>query len=306
MKRFRHARAALRRPAGAIGAGILVVVLAVAFLGRFLAPNSPTATLGAGGLPPGPGLPLGSDYLGRDVLARVLNGGASAITMAVLATLTAYLLGLTVGIIAGYFGGAPDMALMRAVDIILAFPPLMVLLLLVGGFSNHVWVLVLGVVIVQLPSISRIARSAAQAIRYSEFVDAARARGDGLVTIWRRDLLANISTIVMADFGIRFGISIVLIASMNFLGLGLTPPASDWGLMISENKDLLSINPWSVLAPAIMLALITVGLNLFADAYVRSVNAGSSGLCVGDPAVEEIAGGTFLAAPARSQGPEDE
>jgi ABC-type dipeptide/oligopeptide/nickel transport system permease subunit len=306
VKRFQYVRAALRRPAGAIGFVILVAVLAVAYLGRFLATNSPTATLGPGGTPSGPGLPLGSDYLGRDVLSRVLHGGTSAITMAVLATVSAYVLGLAVGIIAGYFGGAPDMALMRAVDIILAFPPLMVLLLLVGGFSNHVWVLVLGVVIVQLPSISRIARAAAQSIRHSEFVDAARARGDGLITIWRRDLLANISSVLLADFGIRFGISIILIASMNFLGLGLTPPASDWGLMISENKDLLSINPWAVLAPAIMLALITVGLNLFADAYVRSVNAGSSGLQLADDVVEEIAAGTFRSTPTRPPGDKHE
>ena len=142
------------------------------------------------------------------------------------------------------------MILMRTVDIILAFPPLMVLLLLVGGFSNHIWVLVLGVVLVQLPSISRVARASAQALRFTEFVEAARARGDGLVTIWRRDILANIYSVVLADFGIRFGISIILIASMNFLGLGLTPPASDWGLMVSENKDLLGSNPYSVLAPA--------------------------------------------------------
>ena len=113
-------------------------------------------------------------------------------------------------------------------------------------------------------------------MRFTEFVEAARARGDGLVTIWRRDILANIYSVVLADFGIRFGISIILIASMNFLGLGLTPPASDWGLMVSENKDLLGTNPYSVLAPALMLALITVALNLFADAYVACVNGGSA------------------------------
>jgi len=297
VKRLPYLRATLKRPGGALGAVVLVLVLVVAYLGRLVAPHDPTATLGVAGAPAGSGTILGTDYLGRDVFSRVLNGGASAITMAAIATIAAYLIGLTIGIIAGYFGHAIDMILMRSVDIILAFPPLMVLLLLVGGFSNHIWVLVLGVVLVQLPSIARVARAAAQALRFTEFVDAARARGDGLVTIWRRDILANIYSVVLADFGIRFGISIILIASMNFLGLGLTPPASDWGLMISENKDLLNTNPWAVLAPAIMLALITVALNLFADAYVACVNGGSASVQAVAGAVDEETTGNAIASP---------
>ena len=287
MRRFSYLRATLRRPSGALGALIILLVLATAYLGRLFAPDDPTATLGAPGSPPGPGFPLGTDYLGRDVLSRVLSGGTSAITMAIVATLGAYFFGLLFGIIAGYFGGRTDLILMRGIDIILAFPPLMLILLLVGGLTNHIWVLILGVILVQLPSIARIARASAQSLRFSEFVDAAKARGDSLVTIWTRDMLSNISSIVLADFGIRFGISIILIASMNFLGLGLTPPASDWGLMISENKDLISLNAWSVLAPAIMLALTTIGLNLFADAYIHSVNAGSGGIDTG--ATETVA-----------------
>ena len=288
MTRFPYLRATVKRPGGAIGLVIIVAVLLVAYFGRFLAPNDPTATLGAPGAPPGAGFALGTDYLGRDVLSRVLNGGASAITMAIVATLGAYFFGLLIGVVAGYFGGKTDMVLMRGVDIILAFPPLIVILLLVGGLSNHVWVLILGVVLVQLPSIARISRATVQSLRFTEFVDAAKARGDSLPTIWLRDMLSNISAIVLADFGIRFGISIILIASMNFLGLGLTPPASDWGLMVSENKDLINLNAWSVLAPAILLALTTIGLNLFADAYVRCVNAGSAAIAA-DAELAEVA-----------------
>ena len=287
MNRFHSLRSTVRQPGGAIGAVILVLILAVAYLGRFVAPHSPTATVGGAVYPPGNGLVLGTDYLGRDVFSRVLHGGATVITMAVVATLSAYIVGIAIGIVAGYTGGYVDMLLMRAVDIVLAFPPLMVLLLLVGGFSNHLWVLVLGVMIVQIPSISRITRGASQSVSKSEFVDAARARGDSLMTIAVRDVLRNISSTVLADFGIRFGVSIILIASMNYLGLGLNPPASDWGLMISENQNYISLNPYSVLVPALMLALITVGVNLFADAYIRAVNAGSRGVMVldDDPAV---------------------
>lgn len=286
MKRFPYLRSALRTPSGAIGAAILLFVLLTAFLGRFFAPYAPNDTLGVAGAPPGNGFVFGTDFLGRDVLSRALNGGTSVILMAAAATLFAYAIGLSIGIIAGFTGNWVDMVMMRGVDILLAFPPLMVLLLLVGGFSNHVWVLVLGVILVQVPSISRVSRAAAQAISRSEYVDAARARGESLVTIWRRDVLANITSTVLADFGVRFGISIILIASMNYLGLGLNPPASDWGLMISENQDFISLNFYAVLVPAVMLALITIGVNLFADSYVRSVHAGSSSIGSGDDSGE--------------------
>jgi peptide/nickel transport system permease protein len=292
VKRFPYLRAALRKPSGALGAAILTIVLIVAFVGRFLAPHNPTETLGIAGAPPGNGFALGTDYLGRDVLSRVLYGGLSVVLMAVAATLTAYLIGLAIGVVAGYIGGRTDMVLMRGVDVILAFPPLMVILLLVGGLNNHIWVLILGVIVVQVPSIARISRAAAQAISRSEFVDAARSRGDSLPTVWRKDVLTNISSTVLSDFGIRFGVSIILIASVNYLGLGLNPPASDWGLMISENQDFISLNPYSVLIPALMLALITIGVNLFADCYVRCVHAGSSSLGIGTDVAPEISVGS--------------
>ncbi len=259
-----------------MGAVLLVFILAVAFAGHLFAPYAPTDTLSVPGAPPGNGFLLGTDFLGRDILSRLLNGGASVILMAGVATISAYLVGVTVGVVAGYVGDWPDMVLMRTVDIALAFPPLMVLLLLVGGLGNHIWVLVLGVIIVQVPGIARVTRAAAQSISRSDYVDAARIRGDSLVTIWRRDILVNISSTVLADLGVRFGASIILIASMNYLGLGLGPPTADWGLMISENQDYLTLNAYSVVAPAVMLALITVAVNLLADAYVQSVHAGSA------------------------------
>ena len=150
----------------------------------------------------------------------------------------------------------------------------MVLLLLVGGLQSQIWVLILGVVIVQLPSIARITRAVSLTVAKTNFVEAAHARGDTSVTIIRRDVLPNILPTVVADFGIRFGVSIILVASMNYLGLGLQPPASGWGLMLSENQAYISLNPWAVIAPAIMLALITIGVNLFADKYI-SISATS-------------------------------
>jgi len=268
MRNSKFART-VRTPSGGIGFAILVFLVLVAVIGPFVAPHSTTAPVGPAANPPGSDYLLGTDYLGRDVLSRLLHGGTSVILMGLSATIIAYLLGLTIGIAAGYSGRITDMLSMRGMDIILAFPPLIVLLLLVGGLESHIWVLVLGVIIVQLPSIARISRAATLSVAKTNYVEAAKARGDSFPTIARRDVLPNILPTVAADFGIRFGLSIILIASMNYLGLGLQPPAADWGLMISENQAYIALNPWAVISPAIMLALITIGVNLFADAYIR-------------------------------------
>jgi ABC-type dipeptide/oligopeptide/nickel transport system permease subunit len=134
-----------------------------------------------------------------------------------------------------------------------------------------VGVLIIGVALVQLPGIARIVRTATLEISTRGFVEAAEARGESTPSLLVREILPNIAPIILADFGIRFGYSIILIASVNYLGLGLAPPAADWGLMMSENQQFIAVNVWAVLAPAIMLALLTIGVNLVADAYVRTL-----------------------------------
>ena len=121
-----------------------------------------------------------------------------------------------------------------------------------------------------MPGIARVMRTATLETATRGYVEAAFARGEGMLWILRREILPNILPVLLADFGVRFGYSIILIASVNYLGLGLAPPAADWGLMISENREFISINLWSVLAPAIMLALLTISVNLVADAYIQT------------------------------------
>lgn len=261
----------MRLPAGAVGVALLVVVLAVAFAGPLLAPDATTATVGPPGQLPASGMPLGTDFLGRDVLSRLLNGGLSVVVFGSAATGLAYLAGVTVGLIAGYSRSAIDPILMRAVDVLLSVPALLILLVLVSGLGPHIWVLVVGVALVQLPGIARVVRTATLEVSTRAYVEAAVTRGEKLPSLLGREILPNIVPVVLADLGIRFGVSVVLIASMNYLGLGLAPPAADWGLMISENRDYISLNPWSVLAPAILLALLTISVNLTADAYARSL-----------------------------------
>jgi peptide/nickel transport system permease protein len=261
----------LRLPSGLIGAIVLVIVLAIALIGPLVTPHSITAIIGTSSAPPGHGFLLGTDYLGRDVFSRVLAGGRSVIGIGITATILGYLVGITIGLFAGYRGGMSDAIAMRVVDVFLAFPPLLLLLLLVGGLGQHIWVLIVAVVFALAPSIARVTRTATQSVSKQSYVEAAQARGDSTLVIWRRDILPNIMHTLLADFGIRFAVSILLVASLNYLGLGLTPPAADWGLMTSENQATFILNPAAVIAPAVMLALLTISINLIADAYIRVV-----------------------------------
>jgi len=260
-----------RTPAGLVGGLLLAVVLVTAVLGPFVAPHAITDTVGPPGQPPSSAAPFGTDFLGRDVLSRVLRGGHSVLLLGGAATALAYVVGLVVGLVAGYSRSLLDAWLMRAMDVLLAFPALLILLVLASGLGTHGWVLVVGVALVLIPAIARVMRTATLEASTRGYVDAALARGERTAAILRREILPNVAPVLLADFGIRFGYSIILVASMNFLGLGLNPPAADWGLMISENRDYISLNAWSVLAPGILLGLLTVSVNVIADAYVRSL-----------------------------------
>lgn len=256
---------------GKAGVSLLVFALGIAILGPLLAPHGLATPIGPPGSPPSGSALLGTDYLGRDVLSRVLHGGLSVIWIASAATLLSYTAGIPIGLVAGYRRSLIDPLLMRGVDVLLAFPGLLILLLLVAALGPHVSVLIVGVAVVQLPPIARIVRTATLEVSTRGYVEAAQARGESTAAILRREILPNAAPVVLADVGIRFGYSIILIASVNYLGLGLAPPAADWGLMIAENQEYIALNVWAVLAPAIMLAMLTICVNLLADAYVHTL-----------------------------------
>lgn len=255
---------------GRVGLVLAGLIIALALVGPLLSPQDPEAPIGIPGNPPSGSAPLGTDFLGRDVLSRLLHGGISVVGLASVATVGIYAVGITVGLIAGYSRTLIDPVLMRAVDFILSFPALLLLLLLVTGLGASPWVTVVGVVVVLFPGVSRIVRTATLEVSVRGHVEAAVARGERTPAILRHEILPNIVTPIMADIGIRFAGAIIFIASVNFLGLGLQPPASDWGLMVAENRPMITSNIWAVLAPALMLGLLTIAVNLLADAYART------------------------------------
>jgi ABC-type dipeptide/oligopeptide/nickel transport system permease subunit len=259
-----------RTGTGLAGAILLAVAVGIAVFGPFFAPHPLDQPIGTPFERPSAEAWLGTDFLGRDVLSRVLWGGRSVLALAGLATLLAYAGGLAIGLVAGYTRSLVDPLLMRSADVLISFPALVFLLVLVTGLGTSKGVLVLGVAIIQMPSIARIVRSATLAQSVRGFVEAAVARGEGTFSILRRELLPNIVSPIAADVGIRFTLAIILVASVNFLSLGLQPPAADWALMISENRSGLTLNPYAVLAPAVMIALLTISVNLVGDAVART------------------------------------
>jgi peptide/nickel transport system permease protein len=268
----------LRSAGGAVGAAVLFFLLGVALLGPFFAPYSPTAPIGIPFGGSSADAPLGYDVLGRDVLSRILWGGRSVLFLAGAATLLAYLAGGLVGLVAGYSRSLTDTILMRGVDVLISIPALLFILVLITGAGTSKAALIAGVAVVQAPLVARIVRTATleQAVR--GFVEAAEARGERTFSILWREIVPNIVSPIAADFGLRFTYSIILVASVNFFGLGLQPPDADWALIISENRIGLTLNPWVILVPAALIALLTISLSLVGDAIARSLGRSRAGV----------------------------
>jgi peptide/nickel transport system permease protein len=264
-------RSALHSRSGLLGLIIAVLIVAVAFVGPLIAPHGLNQVVGLPFEGPSHAHPLGTDFLGRDGLSRVLYGGQMLVVIAVLATLLAYVVGLSIGLASGYLRGPFDLATVGVADLLLSFPPIVFILVLLAAVGPRVWIITLGIATIQVPRIVRIVRVVTIEIATREFVEASVSRGESLVSILGRDILPNTWTPVLADFGIRLTGSVWLFATLSFLGLGQAAPASDWGLMVSENRSGLTLQPWVVFVPAATIALLTIGVNLFADAVNRSI-----------------------------------
>jgi peptide/nickel transport system permease protein len=269
------ARPARRRPrrqrrfslAARIGLVIAAAIVAIGLFGPFFAPYPPAETIGAAYAAPSPGHVFGLDYLGRDVLSRFLWGGRTALTMAFLATVLGYAIGLTIGLGAAYSRGALGGWLMRANDVLLAFPGMIFVLLLVSIYGSSLTLVIVAVALANAPRIARIVFAAALEVVDLPYVETARMRGERAVYVTLREILPNIKGPTLVDFGVRLTGSILLVAGVSFLGFGLQPPAADWGLIVSENRAGMTIQPWTVVPSVAAIGLLTVAINLMIDGY---------------------------------------
>jgi peptide/nickel transport system permease protein len=253
-----------------IGVGLVLLLVLLAIVGPYLAPHSPNAFVGAPNSTPGHGSALGTDYLGQDVLSRFLYGGRSILFMAIIATAIGLVVGVAVGLIAAYSRSAVDDVLMRGMDVIMAFPQIMLALVAVTVIGAHAWVIVVAIALTTAPRVARVTRGSAQPVVERDFVACTEAMGVPRWRILTGELLPNILGPLMVESSLRLTYSIGVIAALAFLGLSPDPNSANWGTMIQENEIALAVQPWGVVAPIIAIAALTMGTGLMGDGISRT------------------------------------
>lgn len=264
---------AARTGKGATGLVLTTGIVLLAAVGPQVAPHSATQFVGLSFAPPSARFWLGTDTLGRDVLSRVLDGGWVLLIMAACATVFGVVVGAASGVSAAYLRRPADSLIMRTVDVILAFPQLVFALLLVSIAGPRLWLIVVAVGFSHAPQVARVLRAATLDVSERDYVKVVEAQGMHPLKVMTKDIIPNLVAPLMVEAGLRLTYSIVIMAGLSFLGFGQSPPAPNWGLMINENRIGLASNPWAVIVPALLIAVLTVGTNTFTDA-VASVAIG--------------------------------
>ena len=267
---------ALRRPAAVVGLALVAVHLVLALFSPWIAPFDPTELVGGRIEPPGGEFLLGTDALGRDYLSRLLHGGRMALFVTFTGVVAAVLAGSLLGVAAAYFGGTLDDVLMRLCDVKLALPGIFTVSLFITGFGESFGVLVTLVGLVYLPGVIRIVRAQALTQAGLGYVKAAQLRGESALSVIVREILPNTLDVVYVEFAIRMSHAVLLLSTMSYLGLGLSPPTPDWGLMVSEGVGQLAFAPWLVLFPAAFISSLVIGLNFGAEALANALGMDAS------------------------------
>ena len=259
-------RRLVRSPNLMVGAGILVVVLGSAIFAPQVAPHSPIDQAFTDQLrPPSPQHLFGTDEFGRDVFSRVLYGARIALVIGVLADGIAAALGVSLGVLSGYLGGRVDAVVMRSVDVMLAFPYLLLAMIVVAILGPSLVNAMIAIGIVYTPQFARLVRGAVLAIKEQEFVEAAGAIGAGVVRVLGRHILPNVLSPIIVMATLTVGFTIVETAGLSFLGLGASPPTPEWGAMLATGRSFMLTAPWIATFPGLAILFTVVGFNLMGD-----------------------------------------
>jgi peptide/nickel transport system permease protein len=263
-------RSAIRLRRTQIGLGIVVLIVAIAAIGPRIAPHDPSAFVGTPSTVPVPGLLFGTDHIGQDVWSRFLNGGLTILALAAASTALGLVLGIAVGLVSAYSRNILDDILMRIMDVILAFPQIMLALVAIATVGPNPVTIILAVGLTTMPRVARVTRGASQPIVERDFVAAAEAIGVPRYRILLSEIFPNILSPLLVEASLRLTYAIGVIAALAFLGFTINPGASDWGLMINENRIGLTVQPWGVLLPVLAIALLTMGTGLVGDGIARA------------------------------------
>jgi peptide/nickel transport system permease protein len=260
-------RRVLRSRTAVVGLFLVTFWVVLAIFAPILPLQSPTAQDAMAMVNPFPSAShwLGTDILGRDILSRLIFGARTVLAVAPLSVAVAMIVGITMGMVAGYYGGWIDVVISRFSDIVLAFPVLVLYVVLIANIGPSVLNIVIATTIASSPGIGRITRGLVLGLKQQEYVAAARLRAENTLYIMLVELLPNCRSMLIVDACLRVGYTIITIGILGFLGLGLPPPNPDWGGMVKESTTVLNVWPFMALAPSIAIVSLVLGFNLLAD-----------------------------------------
>ena len=263
---WRAAQRMLRNRLTLFGLGVMLLVVFTALFAPVLMPDSPTAVrLGQRLRPPGAQFLLGTDELGRDILSRIIGGTQVSLQIGVIVIGLAGTTGYLLGSASGYLRGRFDGAVMRVMDVILAFPPLILAMAIASFLGPDLNNAMIAIAIVHIPKYTRIARSEALSLRESLFVLAARSTGASHWRIITRHIMPNSLASILVIATLDFGLVILTAASLGFIGLGAQPPIPEWGLMVADGRKYLVDAPWVATFPGLTIVLVVIAANVFGD-----------------------------------------
>jgi peptide/nickel transport system permease protein len=269
-------RTLVGQPVAAAGTLIFVLFLALAVIGPVIVPYGLNEEIVADARqPPSAKHWFGTDNLGRDVFSRVILGVRDVLSLAGLGTLLAVAMGTSLGLVTGYQGKLLDELLLRFFDSLLALPALLLALLLLGSLGPSPTSVLIVIVVVYTPIVTRVIRSVVLSVKSQAFVEAAQVQGEALGYILFREILPSTLPTLAVEAALRFSYAIFLVASLGFLGVGVQPPSANWGLMVQEAQTNATQTPWALFFPAGAIAIVVIGINLMADGLRQVLQAPS-------------------------------
>ncbi len=253
---------------------ILMTLIVLSILAPWVSPYQPTKILTDESYQlMSDSMLLGGDYLGRDMVSRLIYGLQITLGVTFVVTVLAFLIGCLLGFLAAVLGKTVDTILSRIVDALIALPAIMIALIVIASLGSSLPVLIVTLALIDATRVFRVARALAMNIVVSDYVEAAKVRGEGLSWIMWREILPNALGPLAAEFGIHFTYTILFMSALGFLGLGMQPPHADLGLLIRENLQGLLFGSYAPLYPALLIALITISINIFVDWYLQQLDS---------------------------------
>jgi peptide/nickel transport system permease protein len=268
----------LREPSTAFGVSLCLMHLFLALFAYSIVPYSISQLFTDGLTLPTAVHWLGTDQIGRDYLSRLLVGGQVALSVSFVGVMAAMIVGTILGLMAGYFGGKVDSVVMRITDTLMSIPELILIAVLVLTFGKSMGALMFVITIVYLPGVIRVVRSKAVSITMLDYVRAAELRHESTWFILIREMMPNMLGLLAVELAIRTSSAILKISALSFLGLGISQPTPDWGLMVQEAMSVVFTDPWFLILPSIMLSSLIIGINFAVDGFARSFGISTNDL----------------------------